>query len=197
MKRFTIFCWICFILSACSESNEKKSTNLPSRPEQATLTDSLPFPQSWLGDWEGTLKIFKDNKVVQNVPMELELAQMDSSANFTWAIIYGEDKETGRRPYELELIDTDKGQYRIDEKNSILLESYLYGNKLLCWYEVMGSQILSIYEKRGDKIIFEIIFGSSEPVSITGDQKYQGEDIPAVSTFPIGGYQRAVLTKVK
>ena len=67
----------------------------------------------------------------------------------------------------------------------------------MSWYEVMGSQILSIQELQGDQMIFEIIFGSSEPVSITGDQQFDGEDIPAVKTFPIGGYQRAILKKAQ
>lgn len=194
MKQFTLYILFCFILSACSPT-ESPSLEKPAPAASISDMDSMPFPQSWLGNWEGTLLIYKDNKVVQEVPMELEMLHMDTSANYTWAIIYGADKEAGRRPYELAVIDASKGQYLLDEKNSIKIESYLFDNKLMSWYEVMGNQILSIQEKRGKQMIFEIIFGSAEPVSTSGNQQFQGEDIPAVNTFPIKGYQKAVLTK--
>lgn len=195
MRLFTIICAICFILSACSAPNEEQTASPVKKEDASVPADSLPFPKSWIGNWQGTLEIFKENQVVQTVPMALEIQEIDSSDNIGWAIIYGEDKVAGRRPYELETIDASKGQYRIDEKNTIFLESYFYRDKLLCWYEVMGNQILSTYEKNESAVIFEIIFGDTEPVSVTGDQKHEGEDIPAVSTFPIGGYQRAVLTR--
>lgn len=192
MKQYTAFLLFCFILTACYQTAPN-----PTAPVEAPIQDSLPFPQSWLGNWTGDLEIFKDNQLVQTIPMELEMLEIDTSENYIWAIIYGADKETGRRAYELEIVDASKGQYRVDEKNTIQLETYLFGDKLMSWYDVMGNQILSIYEKKGDQMIFEIIFGNTEPVSITGDQKFQGEDIPAVRTFPIGGYQRAVLGRKK
>lgn len=197
MKKYTVFILFCFVLYACSPTNKNKieiSHNSHPSPKNLKI-DKDSFPTSWLGNWEGDLNIFKDNKIVQTIPMELEMLEIDTSNNFVWAIIYGEDKIAGRRAYELETLNASKGQYRVDEKNSIKLESYLFQNKLLSWYEVMGNQILCIYEKQGDKMIFEIIFGNSEPVSITGDKKVDGEDIPAVRTFPIGGYQRAILSR--
>lgn len=192
MKQFTLYILFCFILSACSPTDRISKTNVASKIPPA---DALSFPYSWLGNWEGTLEIFKDNKVVQKVPMELELLSIDTSDNFIWAIIYGEDKVAGRRAYELEIVDSEKGHFLLDEKNTIKIESYFYGNKLMSWYDVMGNQIVSILEKEGDQMTFEIIFGSSTPVSTTGDQKFGGEDIPAVKTFPINGYQKAILTK--
>ena len=197
LKHCTSFLLFCFVLSACSRTTQNmiESTKISNDAERTLTNDSLPFPQSWLGYWEGDLEIFKENKVVQTIPMALELMEIDTSENFTWAIIYGEDKEAGRRPYEMEVVDAEKGYFLVDEKNTIKLESYLFQNKLLCWYEVMGNQILSIQEKHGDEMTFEIIFGSTEPVSITGNQTFEGEDIPEVKTFPIGGYQRAVLRK--
>ena len=199
MNQCTSFLLFCFVLSACSPTDQKtiESTKKSELQDSVLTVDSLPFPQSWLGYWEGNLDIFKENKIVQTIPMVLELLEIDSSENFTWAIIYGEDKEAGRRPYELAVLDAEKGQFLLDEKNSIKLEAYLFENKLMSWYEVMGSRILSVQEKRGDQMIFEIIFGNIEPVSVTGDQKFDGEDIPAVKTFPMGGYQRAVLRKVQ
>ena len=197
MNHYTLLLLFCFVLISCSPKHQTaiESSKKSDSPANTLTVDSLPFPQSWLGYWEGELEIFKENKIVQTIPMALEMLEMDTSNNFIWAIIYGEDKEAGRRAYELETLNAEKGLFLVDEKNTIKLESYLFQNKLMSWYEIMGNQILSIQEKRGDEMIFEIIFGSSEPVSITGDQQFDGEDIPAVKTFPIGGYQRAILKK--
>jgi len=79
--------------------------------------------------------------------------------------------------------------------NYLKLETYLFGNKLLSQYTVMGNQITIMEEKRAHSIIFEVMMSKNEPVSITGGQKVEGEDIPEVKTYPIKIYQKAVLKK--
>jgi len=153
------------------------------------------FPESWLGNWVGDLNIYRENKLVQTIPMELELLAIDTSDNYVWAIIYGEDKVAGRRSYELEIVDTEKGFYKIDEKNSIKLEAYLFENKLYSQFSVMESQILCTYEKVGDNIIFEIISGSVNPISNTGGKLVDKEEIPEVKAFPITVTQKATLSR--
>jgi len=181
-----LFCFtFCFCFNAESQNLQENKI------DQAIEADS--FPHSWLGNWVGDLNIYKENKLIQTLPMELEILEIDSSENYIWAIIYGEDKTAGRRSYELESLDADKGLYRIDEKNTIKLEAYLFGNKLYSQFSVMGNQLLCTYEKIDDKIIFEIISGSTEPVSTTGNSLVEGEEIPAVKAFPITIMQRAVL----
>ena len=163
---------------------------------QTTIPDDTnSFPESWLGNWVGDLKIYRENKLVQTIPMELELGAIDTSDNYVWAIIYGEDKEAGRRSYELEIINAQKGLYRIDEKNSIKLEAFLFGNKLYSQFSVMESQLLCTYEKVDDKLIFEIASGSVNPVSITGGKIVDEEEIPEVKTFPINVIQKAILIR--
>ena len=197
MRYSTIIILFCFIFSACFQ--EQATTNIEETKEEDSTTlisqDTLPFPQSWLGNWVGDLNIYRENKLVQTVPMELEMSSIDSSGNFVWAIIYGEDKEKGRRPYELQVVDAAKGHYLVDEKNTIQLETYLFQNKLYSWYQVQGNLLLSVYEKIGDQMIFEIVFGSQTPVSTTGGTTHNGEEIPPVDTYPISVVQRAVLTK--
>lgn len=197
MRYFTVISIFCFILSACSQ------IEAPTRVEDkapitaaAPAKDTLPFPESWLGNWAGALNIYRANQLVQTIPMALEMAAIDTSDNFVWAIIYGEDREAGRRAYELEVIDVKKGHYRVDENNTIKLETYLFEHKLYSWYSVQGTMILSIYEKMGDEMIFEIVAGSDVPVSVTGDTQIEGEDIPKVETFPINTVQRGKLKRV-
>lgn len=165
---------------------------------QTPVTDKPEtFPASWQGDWKGTLEIFNGKGKVQSVEMTVEIHKIDTSkeGRYTFGLIYG-SKEKDWRPYELVPVTPDKGIWKVDEKNSIAMESYLYGPKLICWFTVQGSRILCTYEKTDDQtMIFEVISGSETAVSTTGNTKQGEEDIPEVKTFPCSVFQRAVLKR--
>ena len=164
--------------------------------DTTSLTDAASgFPQTWAGQWAGDLEIFTPNGLSQTVPMELHILPIDGTTNYTWTIIYGADKEAGKRPYELQPVDPEKGIYLIDEKNSIKMEAYYYSGKLYSRFEVMGNLLLIAVEKQGEELIYDIISGKLEPVSLTGKEVVEGEEIPEVKTYPIGVRQRAVLNK--
>lgn len=164
--------------------------------QNSTSAQPKTFPDEWLGVWEGTLHIYNHQNVLQSIPMSLENLRTDSADIFQWVIIYGEDKIKGKRDYILKTKDKSKGHYVVDEKNGILLDAYLLENKLISHFEVMGNQLTSIYERQEDKMIFEIIVNKSVPATVSGNIKAEGqEDIPEVKSFPIIGYQKAILTK--
>ena len=170
------------------ESNAKVDCSI-------SITQDSFFPASWKGIWKGTLEIYSGLTKTTELTMELHILPMDSSDNYTWNIIYGEDKKEGLRSYELVTIDKEKGFYLIDEKNSIKIETYLVANKFTSVFEVSGSLIIVTVQKEGDHLIYEIIGGKSKPVSVTGDTIFNGEEIPIVKTFPINNIQRAILTR--
>ena len=160
-------------------------------------TEESSFPNTWQGDWKGTLDIYNGNGKVQSIGMTVEIHKIDTSTEgrYTFGLIYG-SKEQDWRPYELVPVAPEKGQWKVDEKNSIAMESYQYGPKLLCWFTVQESRILCTYEKTGDStMVFEVMSGSEIPVSTTGDTKQGEEDIPPVKTFPFSVFQRAILKK--
>lgn len=159
-------------------------------------SDTLAFPQNWQGQYAGTLEIFNATGIAQSLPMELHILPIDSSDNYTWTIIYGEDKVAGARNYELIEVDKTKGLYKIDEKNSIILEGYLFGDTFIQTFEVQGSLLTTKTQKINDnQITWEIIFGGFEPVNTTGNQVIKGDTIPPVKAFPIKGIQKALLTR--
>jgi len=176
--------FLTLLLASCS----KRTATLSHFPKEN-------FPQAWTGNWSGELKIYDSKGVKQKVPMALEIQPTAQKDVFTWALIYGEDKEKGRRSYELNIKDVEKGWYAIDEKNSIILDCYLFHNKLYSRFEVMGNLLLCTYEKQGNQIIFEVISGSQNAVSSTGNEKNNGEDIPEVNAYGISVSQKAILTK--
>ncbi|MEO1263337.1 MAG: hypothetical protein AAFZ15_31295 [Bacteroidota bacterium] len=159
--------------------------------------EERPFPQSWEGKWSGLIEIFKDTGKVQTLPMQLHILPIDSAAvpSWTWTIIYGEDQESGKRPYELVTLDATKGHYMIDEKNSIKMEGYFIGGQFYQWFEVQGNRLLIRADKVGASIVWEIVVGGTRPVSTTGDSTFDNEEIPPVLTYEIGTVQRALLSR--
>ncbi len=158
-----------------------------------TTTDTLRFPEDWLGYWSGDLMIYDARGLRQKVEMSLDLAATDQPGRYKWSLIYAGEE----RPYELITIDAAKGLYQVDEKNTILMESYLINQKLWCSFSVEGTYLLCTYEKVKQKMIFEIMAGNESPVSTTGGQFFEGEDIPVVKTFPVTTSQKAILKRGK
>ena len=88
-----------------------------------------------------------------------------------------------------------KGIYKIDEKNSIIIDSYYKTGIFTSFFEVMDLFIISTYTKDNEDIIFEIIAADGKNSSITGNTKFEEEAIPEVKTFLVNGRQKAILKK--
>ena len=155
------------------------------------------FPESWSGKWGGTLEIFSAAGLSQAIPMQLHILPIDSTDRYSWSIIYGEDIEKGLRAYELIPVNPAMGHYQVDEKNGIILDAFLLGDKLFERFEVMGNLLLTMTEMRGEQLYWEIISGSLEPIQTTGGEEYEGEDIPPVNGYNVKVMQRAILERMK
>jgi hypothetical protein len=153
------------------------------------------FPDDWLGTWEGTLDIYKDNKIVQSVPIELNHQPSDDAEMYVWTIRYGTGEASELRDYRLKVLNREKGHYLHDEQNSILLQARVAGLKLISIFEVMGTVLTSAYERQGEMMIFEIIIHNPQNITISGNQMYKDEQIPEVKSFLLSGYQRAELRR--
>lgn len=164
---------------------------------QNSTVDSLKFPAAWTGNWAGELQIFNARGLAQKIPMFLEINKIDTSTTgrYTWGMVYV-SKEKDFRPYELVPVKPEIGLWKIDEKNSIAMESYLFGRKFVCWFVVEGQRILCTYELvSAGEIVFEVMAGKEEIVSSTGKTKQGEEDIPEVKTYPFSGFQRGILSR--
>ncbi len=160
------------------------------------LSAQEKFPDSWTGNYKGDLLVYSVDSVRMKIGMELKIAETRNDSVFKWTIIYDFKEKKDVRAYELLVVDRSKGLYKIDEKNSIVIESYLRNNNILTsFFKVMNSFIIATYTKKEDTIVFEIMSSASEPVSTTGNTKNEKEEIPEVNTFPVNGRQKAVLFK--
>lgn len=154
------------------------------------------FPKSWEGNYQGELQIFDVDSVKMKVIMKLIIAKKTASV-YQWKITYNFRGKEDIRDYELKMIDSTKGHYIIDERNTIEIDSYYKMQTFTSFFEVMNSYIISTYTKNNnDDILFEIIAASTNKPSIAGNSKYKGEEIPEVKSYFINGRQRAILKKL-
>lgn len=155
------------------------------------------FPEHWQGHWKGTMQLTYSNGKTSTVNNELIIKDIttsqDSLPRYQWTIIYGEGEQRQERIYELLCLDKDKGQYLIDEKNSILLPAFFADQTLMSSFEVMGNYIVSTYRLEGDYLYFENISTNTKQSKVSGGQG----DIPAVTSYLIANFQRAKLEKIK
>lgn len=149
------------------------------------------FPQDWAGIWEGKLRAFSYSGMRFEISMGLNIMPLDSG-RYSFTIIYGEGEERQERPYEIYAVDST-GHFITDEKNSILLDEYVINNKLFSRFDVSGNLLLISYEKRGEKMLFEVVFGNTTPISTSGGQ----DSIPSVNSYPVTTLQRGVLYRQK
>lgn len=159
-----------------------------------TTGQPVTFPKNWEGNWKGELSWYKTGKTdPQKVNMELRIHPSDSANTWTWQIIYGAVTEDNR-PYKLILADTARTHWLIDERNGIVLDQYWVGNKFCGAFTVMSNTIINNYWMENDQLMVEFFSISSQPVATTGKGT---EESPAVDSYGVRSYQKAVLQRTK
>ena len=153
------------------------------------------FPKSWEGKYSGNLEIYGVDSVAMKLKMKLDISKKTDSI-YQWKIMYDFKGKVDIRDYELVVVDTKRGIYKIDEKNSIEIGSYYKSGIFTSFFEVMNSFIISTYSKVEDNIVFEIISGDGKNTSVSGNTKLKNEDIPEVTSYLVNGRQKAVLKRI-
>lgn len=154
---------------------------------------SQDFPGKFTGHWEGELHWYKTGqKQPQTVKMQLMVQPADTAGHYTWQLIYGSKSEDSR-PYILKPVDTARGHWVIDERNGIVLDQYWTGNRFSGAFTVQGSTIINSYWLEGDQLMIEFFSISAQPINKSGGAS---EEIPAVESYAIKSFQKAVLRRV-
>jgi hypothetical protein len=149
------------------------------------------FPNDWKGNWCGTLEIFNANGNAVHVPMQLNVQPTSDSMRWQWQIVY----DTSSRNYDLVIdMDSTRRTYSIDEKNGIVLPSYLMGNTLVSTFDVQGNRIDALYTLDNDSLRVTILSVAANDFRLTG---LGTEDSPKVQAFTPTALQTAMLTRVK
>jgi len=158
-----------------------------------TQAGNAQIPASWEGRYQGVLVSTNFQGKEMRYAMSLIVSKIADSS-WTWTIIYGEDSLKQEREYLLIL--NEKGQFAIDEQNSIRLSSHLIDNRFVCVFEVQGNLIHTVYRFEQDTVKFELT--SSSGAYETGNTVQENNDtIPLVVSYRTVAFQQAELTKVK
>jgi hypothetical protein len=153
------------------------------------------FPAAYTGTWQGKLNIHSPGvKQKGTVDMVLKIQPTDSQNIWQWEINYITDgKAPDVRKYLLVINDSTKGKYCIDEQSGIVINARLIANVLTTRFKVNGSLLLINYRFEENEIVFEVFSGPAERTTETGNNPEQ--NIPPVTVFDVGNYQKAVLVK--
>lgn len=155
---------------------------------------ATPFPANFAGNWKGKLQWMRSGKSTQEFIMQLRIQPTDSLQQYTWQIIYGDSANADNRPYILKPVDTTAGHWLIDEKNGIVLDSYVHGNSLHGAFTVNGNTIVDNYWIENDTLYVEFFSMQLSKKKTTG---LGTKESPAVDSYAINSYQKAVLTRIK
>jgi hypothetical protein len=150
------------------------------------------FPVGWTGKWKGEMVWYQGKIKQQTIPMQLHVSVTDSTDQYTWRLIYGEN-EKDNRPYTIKPFDKTKGHWLVDEHNSIVLDLFQIGDRLCGSFTVEGNTIVNNYWLTGDSLQVEFYNIQEKPIAITG-----GGDstIPKIKSYGIRSYQRAILRRI-
>lgn len=159
------------------------------------LFDSLAFrfPRDWLGRWEGDLRVYNTEGLIEILPMQLIIEATEDIQRYRWQIVYREVP----RNYELVIHDSLQRVFSIDEKNGIDIMSYLFGNRLISRFDVEGHLIESEYTLVNRNLMnFEIRSGISGKNFTTGKIDTVEVPVPEVGVYSLRIIQVATLTRI-
>lgn len=148
------------------------------------------FPESWMGKYSGPLNILGTDGPVQTITMHLEVAPSEKLGEWHWRLQY---EGQPVRDYLLMEVDAERGLYRIDEKNSIILDAQRYGNELHSAFSMNGMVLNAVYRMTDGGVEFRIATVRMEAGATTGGEG----GVPAVGSHQTIGAQFALLKKVE
>lgn len=155
--------------------------------------NAIQISKKWLGNWEGNMLIYKGDSIPTEIKTALHIKETDNPSRWEWTVVYGEGDKKQNRQYELVAINPTKGQYQIDEKNSIVLDAFYANNTFISHFEVAGNIIISTYRLDKLQIRFQNIVAKSELLQVSGG----AENSPEVLSQKVVSLQTAVLSKIE
>lgn len=148
------------------------------------MAQSKSFPKYWEGNWKGEVDIFSANGN-HKIPMSLVIQPIDS-ARWSWILHYEAPNQTARK-YEL---IQDRSDWKIDEKNGIILPQQFFGDRMANSFSVSGNLLTCYFWLDGDILNMEIHSVSQKP---DGKTITNTEEKFEVENHFIGSFQQAKL----
>jgi len=157
------------------------------------------FPERALGVWEGTMHMYRYDKLRDSVRVRFTAAETNVDSIYTWKTEYLSPTRPAVKDYKLIVDDASKGRYLLDEGADVKLIDTHIGNKLMSVFKVDGILLISSYEFINGNLVFEVSSGRSEnEISMETKNPANGKVvISKLNNFAFSNLQRVVLHQVK
>lgn len=157
---------------------------------------SVPFPESWVGTWRGTLTNYGGaDSIKLTVPVVLTIARGNEPGSYRMRHVYNNDTTRGMKDYTLRTVDAAAGRYVTDESNGILIDETWTGGMLVGVFQVGDQVIESRSEIRGDSLVQDLIFWRAAAARTTNGSGPNGERGAPVLSFRVAGRQRSAFVR--
>ncbi|MCB0727956.1 MAG: hypothetical protein KDD00_10860 [Ignavibacteriae bacterium] len=143
----------------------------------------------WIGVWSGQLDIKTSDGKSNIVEMTLTISETDTPGEWKWITNYGGELS---KDYILKTVDPEKGQYLLDENNSIVLDYFFSDNAFYNTFSVQKNILFSKYHLTNGEIHFEVISAPVHSPKISGRES---DENGLVESYPVYAVQKAVLKK--
>jgi hypothetical protein len=117
------------------------------------------FPLSWLGSYEGDMYLEYLDGIKDTVPVTFDLLETGKPNRWTFKMTYNSKKwGTMVKDYEIFWNDSLKSPnlFLLDEKDGILIQEVFMNQRLFSHFEVEGGHFISLLERQGKNLYFEI-----------------------------------------
>jgi hypothetical protein len=158
----------------------------------ARAADNGPaLPRQWHGKWSGTLTVRTLEGKPFDKAMELEIKPIREGKAYSWHMVTSRGGQKLVRDYDLVPVAGKSGQFVIDEKNGIGLNTQLMGNTLYAYYKDGDILICSRFELRGDSLQVELasVLTKEPRVSILKEEKIE------IQSYQLGSTQTGELKR--
>ncbi|MDX1479746.1 MAG: hypothetical protein R3301_18670 [Saprospiraceae bacterium] len=143
------------------------------------------FPENYAGVWKGTLYVFANSALENQVPMQLTISPGPDQNIWSWKLEYQSPDNPVVKDYRLLAKSKEMGLFALDEGNGVMIDATYYNPRLYSVFEANSILLTSIYTMTPNEIVFEVTAGQKADV---------GQE---VTSHPIASLQRAVLTRAQ
>lgn len=209
------------LCAGCARSNSPNSTTANAEATATTAssvrastevksTSAAKFPEDWIGHWRGEACAGGPGTrpgasfIMELIVRPLEQKTPSDERRWTWTIVYDGAQGRQERAYVLIEKDRERGQYVIDEGNSIVLDAVLlqgglYSQFALDQVELSSAYRLMNFGATDERLTLEILTHRPGAGTKTGGGTIEGtqQRVPEVTTFAPISLQRAEMKRVE
>lgn len=143
------------------------------------------FPEGWVGEYEGTLLITIDRGVVDSIPVDFVMKELEKDSIWTYTMSYHSPRygEMVKDYRYVRVRKDDPNNYLFDELNGIVMELTLMNDCFYGMYELSDLFFINTLRKEGDGLYFELTMSPATNPKLSAAEE-EGEVFEASSYKP-------------